>query len=110
MGERGELFAGGADGDVAGFEVHDGDRACDGQVGALQPAAAAQGVHEGGSPRVGAVVDGMVEEFAAMTGDGGDGHTVVVDARVALPCPLGGLQDPGLVDVQDHAAVPGCWM
>lgn len=65
VGEGGELFAGRADGDVAGLEIHDSDGVGDGEVGAFQPPAAAQGVHQGGSAGEGSVVDGSVEEFAA---------------------------------------------
>jgi hypothetical protein len=78
------------------------------QAGALEPPAAPQRVDQGGGPRVGAVVDGDFEEFPAVPGDRGDGHAVVVGARVVVTGPLGAVEDPGLVEVQDHAAAPGC--
>ncbi len=43
-----------------------------------------------------------------MAGDGGDGYAVVVRGGVAMPGPFRHFEDPGFVDVQDHAAAPGC--
>ncbi|MEU9393674.1 hypothetical protein AB0D86_27210 [Streptomyces sp. NPDC048324] len=50
----------------------------------------------------------VLEEFAAVVGDRGSRYAVVVDAGVTLAGAFGDLQDPGLVNVQDHAAAPGC--
>src|SRR5690606_38282927 len=102
--ERDGVLAGGFDGDPGGLEVHDTGGGGDGHVGALQPAAAAQGVHEGGGLGVGAVVDRLLEQLGPVAGDGRDGDAVVVGGRIIRAGDLGDLQDPGNVDVQVHQA------
>jgi hypothetical protein len=97
------LFVG-LDVDAAGSEVHGGGRAGDGEVGALQPAAAAQGVCQGCGACVGAAVDRSVEQFGLVAGDGRDRDAEVLGCRVALPGALSDLKDPRQVDVQFHQA------
>jgi hypothetical protein len=78
------LFVG-VDVDATGGQVHRGDR----EVRALQPAAAAQGVGEGGGARVRSAVDGVVEELGLVSRCCGDRITKVLGRGIALAGALG---------------------
>ncbi|GHF38320.1 hypothetical protein GCM10018783_03420 [Streptomyces griseosporeus] len=98
------VLAGRLDGDSGGLQVHHTGGRGDGHVGAFQPAAPAQCVDQRRGLGPGAVVDGLLQQFGPVAGDGRDGYAVVVRGGVVRAGRLGDLEDPGNVDVQVHQA------